>query len=107
MSDPLKDVKEVKEILNLHYEIIKIDLTKARTLKDIEIHPYKVEYYNELKILRSDSAFDIILNDTENDAIPIREDDLTTILLFKIKELYVTNSEGTGTAVLMLSSRLD
>lgn len=104
MSEPLK---EVKKTLNLHYEIIKINLAKERTLKDIEIHPYKVEHHNELKVLYAPSAFDIILNDEENDIIPIRENDLTQILLFKIKQLYITNDVGTGTAIIWLASRLD
>ena len=107
MSDPLKDVKTVEERLNLHYEIKTLDLTVARQLKDEEIHPYHVEYYTELKVLYAPSAFDIILNDKENDVIPIRENDTTTILNFRIKQLYITNDEGTGTGIIFLASRLD
>lgn len=97
----------VKERLNLHYEILSIDLSIARTMKDEEVHPYKVEWYNELKVLYAPSAFDIRLNKKDNDVIPIRAGDLTTILNFKFNQVYIQNDEGAGVAIIWLASRWD
>lgn len=92
--------------MNVHYQIVKVDLSSAHTLYDAEIHPYQVEYYNELKVLYAPSAFWMVLNTKQNDAIPVQADQVLTLRWFKITNLYITNEAGAGTAYIWLASRL-
>jgi len=95
------------ERCDLHYQVLLIDLTKARQLKDEEIAPYIIDHYNRIKILYAPSAFSIILNSKENDAIPVQANQTFNISNILIKQLYITNDaadEG-DVAVIFLSSR--
>lgn len=106
MNEILKDAKTVKERLNLHYRILEIDLTKARNNEELDLER-RVNTYNELKILYAPSAFNFRLNDKQNDLIPIRANDQTTSLMFKIDKIFFTNDADTGTAIIWIASRWD
>ncbi len=105
--DTTKDVPIVMSRLNQHYEILEIDLTVARTLKGEEIHPYKVEWYNELKVFYAPSDFYIRLNSKDNDAIPIRANSTFTINFYRFNQIYITNEADEGCVLIWLASRLD
>ncbi|PWI47570.1 hypothetical protein CEE45_10985 [Candidatus Heimdallarchaeota archaeon B3_Heim] len=106
MSETLKNANPVKERLNLHYRIITLDLTKSRNNEEFDLEKV-VHTYNELKVLRSDSNFDIVLNEKTNNPIPIVAGDLTQILNLKFDKLWIVNAADTGICVLYIASRWD
>lgn len=91
-----------REKLNVHYHIVDVDLSKGRD----EFQSHKLpETYNELRILACPGAFEMKFNSKNADVIPIASGQLLVIERYCIRELFIANTAGAGTAYIWLAGR--
>ncbi len=100
--EPGKPAQVVKELLNVHYRIITLDMTVVRAPPVKQVLDY---HYNELTVLASPVAFNIILNDVKNDRIPVAALQLIALNNFEIQRLWIENQVGVGDVVIFLAGR--
>jgi hypothetical protein len=80
---------------NLNYGIRKFDLSKPRTNERVEVTT------QEIVVLRADDSVEIRIGDQQASPIPLRQ--LESIKIPDgIRQLYLSNSAGTGTLTLLL-----
>ncbi len=95
-----EEIMLVQERKNIEYRILELDLSRTYNYEEFPLN----RIYNELSIIDSPSAFNIILNKKGNDKIPILKNQLINITDFKISKIWIDNTADTGTAYVWLAS---
>ena len=99
MSMPIEG-RVVRQELNTHYRIVKVDLSEARD----HFEGQKIEGpYRELRVLAAPAAFSMKFNSQAYPEIPIAANTTPPFSDLELNELFIKNDAGTGTAVLWLA----